>query len=167
VRVRKSKGGILDNIIISGVFVKELPAHHDNRGWLIELYREDECNGQWHRPVMNYISQTLPGVIRGPHEHKYQTDYFAFVGPSNFDLYLWDARSKVETYQNKMVIRCGQDQPRAIIIPPGVVHAYKNVGDTPGWVFNAPDKLYAGYLKREPVDEIRHELDDQSPYYIE
>ena len=43
----------------------------------------------------------------------------------------------------------------AVWIPPGVVHAYRNVGTIPGLVFNSPNRLYAGYGKREPVDEIR------------
>jgi dTDP-4-dehydrorhamnose 3,5-epimerase len=45
----------------------------------------------------------------------------------------------------------------AVWIPPGVVHAYRNVGTVPGLVFNAPNRLYAGHGKKEPVDEIRHE----------
>ena len=52
-------------------------------------------------------------------------------------------------------------------IPPGVVHAYRNVSDIPGWVFNAPNRLYAGQGKQEPVDEIRHELAADSPYKVD
>jgi dTDP-4-dehydrorhamnose 3,5-epimerase len=44
-----------------------------------------------------------------------------------------------------------------LIIPPGVVHAYRNVGSEPGLVFNCPNRLYRGPGKKEPVDEIRHE----------
>jgi len=29
----------------------------------------------------------------------------------------------------------------AVIIPPGVVHAYHNVGTEIGWVFNGPNRL--------------------------
>jgi dTDP-4-dehydrorhamnose 3,5-epimerase len=54
-----------------------------------------------------------------------------------------------------------------VIVPPGVVHGYKNIGDKPGWVFNAPNRLYAGRGKQEPVDEIRHEDEDGSPFRIE
>ena len=42
--------------------------------------------------MMTYVSQTLPGVTRGPHEHVDQTDGFAFMGPSDFKLVLWDTR---------------------------------------------------------------------------
>ncbi len=43
-------------------------------------------------------------------------------------------------------------------MPPGVVHAYRNDSETEsGMVLNFPDQLYAGWGKREAVDEIRHE----------
>ena len=50
---------------------------------------------------MAYISQTLPGIVRGPHEHNDQTDYFAFIGPSDFELTLWDARAESPTFGAK------------------------------------------------------------------
>jgi dTDP-4-dehydrorhamnose 3,5-epimerase len=37
----------------------------------------------------------------------------------------------------------------------------------PGWVINMPNKLYAGKGRQEPVDEIRHENDNNSPYTLE
>ena len=78
---------------IDGVTFRPLAPHKDHRGWLIELYREDELPAEQH-PVMAYVSETLPGVARGPHEHVDQTDYFAFLGPGEFLLYLWDARAR-------------------------------------------------------------------------
>jgi dTDP-4-dehydrorhamnose 3,5-epimerase len=54
-----------------------------------------------------------------------------------------------------------------VIVPPGVVHAYRNVGTIAGWVFNAPNRLYAGPGKREPVDEIRHENQAESLYRLD
>lgn len=169
---------IMNTVTIDGVVFKELDYHTDNRGWLIELYREDESyNGiqtpneenlsATHIPAMIYISQTEPGVTRGPHEHQFQTDYFAFIGPGLFNLYLWDARKNSNTYGNKMKMKCGENRPCAVIIPPGVVHAYKNVSDRSGWVLNAPDKLYAGRNKQEQVDEIRHEHDKNTEYLID
>jgi len=155
-----------DNVTIDDVIIKPLSQHADDRGWLIELYREDELPETVH-PVMAYISQTLPGVVRGPHEHHGQTDYFAFVGPSDFELTLWDARAESPTFGVKTQNVYGASNPCAITIPPGVVHAYKNVGDQPGWVFNGPNRLYAGHGKTEPVDEIRHELDPNSPYQLD
>ena len=45
----------------------------------------------------------------------------------------------------------------AVIVPAGVVHAYRNVGTMPGLVFNAPNRIYRGWGRKSPVDEIRHE----------
>jgi dTDP-4-dehydrorhamnose 3,5-epimerase len=150
---------------IKGVIIKELKKYTDNRGWLIELLRQDEIDQEIF-PVMSYVSETKPGVGRGPHEHVDQTDFFAFIGPSNFKLYLWDDREKSETKGNMITIVLGKDNPGSAVIPPGVVHAYKNIGTVPGLVFNAPNRLFAGKGKKEEVDEIRHEDVTESPYQL-
>jgi dTDP-4-dehydrorhamnose 3,5-epimerase len=141
---------------IEGVVMRPLKTFHDSRGWLVELFRQDNVVQEWW-PVMTYVSQTLPGVTRGPHEHVDQTDGFAFLGPSDFKLFLWDIRAGSATLGRRTVVVLGASNPAAIWIPPGVVHAYRNIGGVPGLVFNAPNRLYAGWGKKEPVDEIRHE----------
>ena len=132
---------------IHGVIVKALNRFDDARGWLIELYREDELRPADH-PVMAYLSQTLPGVARGPHEHHHQTDYVAFIGPGDFKLYLWDSRPDSPTSGSRQTLLMGGSKTAAVIIPAGVVHAYKNVGQGPGLVFNFPNRLYAGEGKK-------------------
>ena len=141
---------------IDGVVMRPLTFYHDARGWLVELFRQDELvEDRW--PTMTYVSQTLPGVTRGPHEHVDQTDGFAFIGPSDFKLVLWDIRPTSATRGHRTVVLVGESNPVAVWIPPGVVHAYRNMGHIPGLVFNAPNRLFAGQGKKEPVDEIRHE----------
>jgi len=151
---------------IDGATFRPLAAHRDHRGWLAELYREDELPSEQH-PVMVYVSETLPGIARGPHEHVDQTDYFAFFGPGEFCVYLWDARPDSPTHGRRMRVLAGASNPQCVIVPPGVIHAYKNVGPMPGWVFNAPNRLYAGPGKRSPVDEIRHEDKAESIYRLD
>ena len=112
---------------IDGVVFKPLVPYKDHRGWLTELYREDELPASEH-PVMAYVSETLPGVARGPHEHVDQTDYFAFIGPGEFVIYLWDAREGSPTYGHRVKAAVGQSNRQSVIVPPGVIHAYKNVG---------------------------------------
>jgi dTDP-4-dehydrorhamnose 3,5-epimerase len=141
---------------IDGVVVRPLKFYYDRRGWLVELFRQDDV-AQEYWPVMTYVSQTLPGVTRGPHEHVDQTDGFAFIGPSDFRLFMWDTRSDSPSRRRRQVAVLGATNPTAVWIPPGVVHAYRNIGDIPGLVFNAPNRLYAGWGKQQPVDEIRHE----------
>lgn len=150
---------------IEGVIIKDIKKHSDERGWLIELFRQDEIKEGIY-PVMSYISMTLPSVVRGPHEHTEQTDYFVFLGPSNFKLLLWDNRPHSLSFKNKMELIVGEDNPKLVIIPPGIVHAYKNIGKKPGLVLNFPNRLYAGWGKKEKVDEIRYENEPNSPYKI-
>jgi len=151
---------------IAGMVVRPLRRYEDARGWLVELYREDELEPASH-PVMAYVSETLPGVARGPHEHREQSDCFAFLGPGQFKLYLWDMRPESPTARHRQAILVGAENPSLVIVPPGVVHAYRNVGQVPGWVFNAPNRLYAGPGKRSSVDEIRHEDLPNSPFVMD
>jgi dTDP-4-dehydrorhamnose 3,5-epimerase len=151
---------------IEGIIWKPLTHFQDSRGWLCELFRHDEIPAEFH-PVMAYISMTKPGVARGPHEHVDQADCFCFIGPSNFKVYLWDRRRQSPTYLSKQVDVVGADKPRLLIVPAGIVHAYKNVGAEDGLVFNCPNRLYRGPGKKEPVDEIRHEDVKDSPYLLD
>jgi dTDP-4-dehydrorhamnose 3,5-epimerase len=151
---------------IDGVVLRPLARFEDRRGWLVELFRRDELPEK-HFPAMAYVSQTEPGVARGPHEHRDQTDIFAFIGPGDFKLYLWDTRPDSPTRGRRQTLLVGESNRQLVVVPPGVVHAYRNVGDVPGLVFNAPNRLYAGWDKKEPVDEIRHEDRPQSPFVLD
>ena len=145
---------------------KTLNQYHDPRGWLCELFRKDETPGEYW-PEMGYVSVTKKGFTRGPHEHTNQSDYFCFLGPSAFILALWDNRPHSATYNTRQKVIVGRDNQVSVIIPPGVVHAYRNIGDTDGWVINFPNRLYQGNGRKEPVDEIRHELDPTTPFQIQ
>ena len=151
---------------IGGVVIRDLSRHSDNRGWLTELFRSDESPKEL-LPVMGYVSSTEPGIVRGPHEHREQTDHFCFVGPSTFRVYLWDNRKDSPTFGNRIVLEAGAEQPKAMIIPPGVVHAYKNIGITQGWIFNLSNRLYAGEGRKGKVDEIRHENDPNTIFKLD
>lgn len=149
--------------MIKDVIVKKLEKYTDDRGWLTEIYRFDELNYQ---PVMSYVSTTKNGVVRGPHEHKFQSDCFVFVGPGTFELHLWDNRENSETKGEYLKIKVGEETPTMVIVPPGVVHGYKCVSEEDAYSINLPDKLYKGQNKSEEVDEIRWEKDPDSPFKI-
>ena len=151
---------------IDGIVWKPLRKYHDPRGWLCELFRHDELPAEFH-PVMAYISVTQPGISRGPHEHVDQADFFCFIGPGNFKVYLWDNRPSSPTYRARQTDVVGADKPMSLIIPAGVAHAYKNVSAEPGVVFNCPNRLYKGPGRKDPVDEIRHEEDAKSPFHLD
>ena len=149
--------------MIDGLIIKKIEKYKDDRGWLAEIFRRDELDFDM---AMAYVSLTKPGVIRGPHEHVYQSDCFIFLGPGSFRLYLWDRRDLSPTKGESLEIELGEDSPHLVIVPPGVVHGYKCISAVPALSLNFPDKLYRGEKKKEDVDEIRWETKEDSPYKI-
>lgn len=142
------------------MIVRSLKKFSDSRGWLSELYREDELPDGF-TPAMAYLSVTHPRVARGPHEHRDQTDGFAFLD-GTYRLYLWENRSGFP--ERAEVHEVGSDNPVVVFVPPGVVHAYQNIGESDAFVLNFPNRLYAGWGRSEEVDEIRHEDDSDSRF---
>lgn len=166
---------------IDGVIVKPVPRIRDARGWLFEGWRKDWCSvclkpaevvgdnvrrcscgglNLEYVPAMAYVSATDENVVRGPHEHKEQVDYFVFVG--SFVVRLWDARRKSKTFGRMMTFRASEC---CVVVPPGVVHCYCSRADNQ-IVLNLPDVLYAGHGRTSNVDEIRHENEKHSPYDV-
>src|SRR5207237_9803174 len=116
---------------IQDVVVRDLRKFNDRRGWLCELFRQDELASDF-LPAMAYISSTNAGVTRGPHEHVDQADLFCFIGPSNFKLRMWDHRPGSPTFGKVMTLVVDADNLMHVIDPNGVVPAYGNVGGVVG-----------------------------------
>ncbi len=135
--------------------IMPLERYTDSRGWLCEFFRHDTLPPGLH-PAMGYVSLTHAGVTRGPHEHRDQTDLFVFFSGA-FRLYLWDSRKNSPTRGHRQVADLGERCPAAVSVPPGVIHAYRNVGSSDAILVNCPNRLYGGEGKASPVDEIRHE----------
>lgn len=161
---------------IPGVVIRPLTWHGDHRGFTAELFRHDEQ--PHHNQAMGYMSYTLPGVSRGPHEHEKQTDYFVFLGPGIVRLTLWDNKNLYHKIGGKL----SHDDVNAIlatkesfdlidhmvIIPPMIIHGYRNLSsDEQAMILNFPNKLYKGWGREEPVDEIRHENEPNSPFKLD
>lgn len=161
---------------IEGVCIRPSKINKDKRGHLCELWRHDNLHNE-HYPVMSYVTQTLPGVVRGPHQHRLQTDMFSFVGPGDFLLHLWERRwpdvqamkdgklPEAMIYHEKFLV--GEANPATVIVPPGIIHAYKCISSEPGYVINSPNVLYGGPGSLYEVDEIRHEDQENSPFIVE
>ena len=151
---------------IEGVIIEKLIKFSDERGFLVETFRVDNLPDNL-QPIMSYVSYTRPEIARGPHEHLKQTDIFCFIGPGNFRVKLWDNRKESRTYGYCVEIIGGEDNPIRVVVPPGVVHGYKNISEeADGMVLNYPDKLYRGRDRKEKVDEIRHE-DKEDEFYLD
>src|SRR4029079_1271696 len=59
------------------VHVKPLKVIADERGYLMEMMRNDDPFFQ--RFGQTYVSVAYPGVVKGWHYHKIQTDHFVIV----------------------------------------------------------------------------------------
>jgi dTDP-4-dehydrorhamnose 3,5-epimerase len=64
-------------------------------------------------------------------------------------------------------MEAGQERALMVIIPAGVVHAYKNIGTVPGWSINLPNRLYGGVGRKDAIDEVRHENDPNTQFRLE
>ncbi|KAB2921683.1 MAG: dTDP-4-dehydrorhamnose 3,5-epimerase [Bacteroidetes bacterium] len=149
---------------LEGVIVKELPAFSDHRGGLVETFRIDDLP-EFVRPVMSYVSFTRPGRYRGPHEHHVRYEVFAFPGPGDALVTLWDNREWSPTRNGKMVIAAGASKPRLVVIPPGIVHVVENDSAEDLLLVNYPTTLYKGWGRdKEFTDEVRYEH-DESPFW--
>lgn len=157
--------GIIQESPIKGVVIKKLSRNQDSRGWLTEIYRQDE--NKEIKPVMSYLSHTNFNAIRGPHEHTKQTDFFIFPGPGDFELYMWDNRKDSPTYGKHMKVVVGENNKVSVLVPPGIVHGYKSISKDGSFSINLPNKLYKGEGKKQDVDEIRYEGKPESGFKIE
>ncbi len=139
--------------MIQGVQVKILRKHADDRGYFMEVVRDDdrllETFGQLS------ASFTYPGIIKAFHYHKKQDDIWFFpVG--NAQVVLHDMRQDSPTHKQTDVYFMGENNPIALLIPHGVAHGYKVLGPQPAVI------TYLTNLSYNPdnPDEYRIPYDD-------
>src|SRR4051794_35298765 len=99
---------------INGVRKKQLVKHCDDRGYFMELLREDdeifESFGQ------ASLSMSFPGVIKAFHYHKLQDDIWFFPS-GHAQIVLHDMRKESSTYMQTEVHYMGEDSPYLLFIP--------------------------------------------------
>ena len=125
--------------MIEGVRVRDLVAHQDARGALTEVLRSDWP--EFTRFGQAIFTVNLPGVIRAWHWHERQTDVIVVVGGSA-RVAVYDGRPTSPTHGRVEDFLVGEGRLAAIVVPPGVYHGYRTVGDRPALILNFPDRLY-------------------------
>ena len=134
--------------MIEGVLTKKLKVIPDERGMLMEMLRDDDAFFQKFGQV--YLSVVYPGVVKGWHYHRKQTDHFVFVkGMAKVVLYDDRAGSKTRGEVNEFFM--GEQNPILLVIPPLVMHGMKGIGTEPAYLVNTPSEHY---LYDDP-DEFR------------
>lgn len=125
--------------MIDGVTTKELRVIPDERGFLMEMLRCDDEIFQKFGQV--YLSVAYPGVVKGWHYHKKQTDNFVVVR-GMLKVVLYDQREGSKTHGVVNEFFMGEKNPILLVIPPMVVHGVKAVGSEPGYLVNCPTEPY-------------------------
>ena len=144
--------------MIDGVVVKDLRMIPDERGYLMEMLRSDWP--EFERFGQVYVTAVYPGVVKGWHYHKIQTDHFICVS-GMAKVVLYDNREGSPTHGEVNEFFMGWQRPRLLKIPPGVLHGFKGIGQEMALIVNVPTELY----NYEQPDEYRLPAHtDQVPY---
>ena len=125
--------------MIDGIEIKQLKRNADERGFLMEMLREDD-------PIFKrfgqcYVSLNYPGVIRAWHYHKKQDDLWV-VPKGMVKAVVYDCREGSSTYGEVNEFFLGDNNPILLKIPVGTMHGYKTVGTEPSLLVNFPTKPY-------------------------
>ena len=143
---------------IHGVKVKPIRVMPDERGWLMEILRNDDPDffvkfGQV------YVSATYPGVVKAWHYHRVQVDHFCCVA-GMVKLVLADTRADSPTNGVVNEIYIGVQAPQLVQIPAGLYHGWKCVSSEVSLVVNVPTEPY----HYADPDEFRMEPHGTLPY---
>ncbi len=144
--------------MIDGIEIKQLKRHADERGFLMEMLREDDS--MFEHFGQSYVSMNYPGVIRAWHYHKKQNDVWVCV-KGMIKAVVYDSREGSPTYGEVNEFFLGDNNPIMLKIPIGTMHGYKTVGVEPSLLINFPTMPY----KREEPDEYREAWNSEKiPY---
>jgi dTDP-4-dehydrorhamnose 3,5-epimerase len=144
--------------MIDGVKLKDLKVFPDDRGMLMEMWRSDDPD--FHAFGQVYVTTAFPGVVKAWHHHERQTDHWVCVA-GLAKVGLWDGRKGSPTFGETGTVYLGIENPKLLIIPPGVEHGFTPCGPETCAILNIPDRLF----DYEDPDEYRLPFDDASIGY--
>ena len=143
---------------IKGVKVKKLKVIPDERGWLMEILRDDDEIFENFGQV--YLTTAYPGVVKAWHYHKKQSDNFTCIH-GMMKVALYDDRDDSPTKGEIDEFFIGEKNPMLIHVPHGIYHGFKAIGDETAYFLSVPT-LHYDY---EDPDEYRLPPDtDKIPY---
>jgi dTDP-4-dehydrorhamnose 3,5-epimerase len=125
--------------MIDGVHTKKLHVIPDERGFLMEILRNDDEFFEKFGQV--YMTSAYPGVVKGWHYHRLQTDYLTCVH-GMIKLALYDARDNSPTKGEIQEFFIGERNPMLVSIPPGVLHGFKGIGTETALIVNTVTESY-------------------------
>lgn len=110
---------------IDDVIVRELVVHGDERGRVLEGWRDE-----WTPFTVRQLTEgrAAAGVLKGLHLHYRQWDWWRVV-TGRMLVGLYDARPDSRTLGATMLFEINPEHPTAVGIPPGVAHGYYALSD--------------------------------------
>lgn len=134
--------------MIHGVKIKDLKIHKDildtdnpdeKPGHLMEVLRADD--GLLEKFGQTTFTVAYPCAIKAFHWHKYQDDLW-FFPQGRAAVVLYDLRENSPTKGETCVIIADAAAPQLFLIPRGIVHGYKVLGDQPAFLFYHTTEYY-------------------------
>jgi dTDP-4-dehydrorhamnose 3,5-epimerase len=133
----------------TGVELRSLEPHADERGVFIELFRDSW--GLAVAPAQWNAVRSESNVLRGVHMHWRHSDYLTVVA-GRATIGLHDLREGSSTEGLGAIVELGAGAPAALTIPTGVAH---------GFYFHDPSlHVYAVSHEFDPADELGCRWDD-------
>ncbi len=146
--------------LIDGVRLHRFDIWPDDRGYFLEVIRMKQGLAGDFPAETTQVSAALsyPGTIKAFHFHRHQTDLWA-PALGMFQVALVDLRPESRTFGLKNTIYAGALRPFEILIPPGVGHGYKVIGESAAMLVYVTNRLY------NPDDEGRVAYNHRSIQY--
>ena len=141
--------------LIADVKIKPFPVWPDDRGYFLEVARLGQGLVADFPPATTQVSAALnyPGIIKAFHFHKFQTDYWV-PAAGLLQVALVDLRNGFADVRRQEHALRRALRPWQMLIPPGVAHGYKVIGEQPSMLVYITNRTY------DPSDEGRIPYND-------
>jgi dTDP-4-dehydrorhamnose 3,5-epimerase len=136
--------------LIAEVVIEPFPVWPDDRGYFLEVARLGQGLVADFPAASSQVSAALnyPGIIKAFHFHRFQTDFWVPTA-GLLQVALVDLRRSSPTFGSKNTLYIGALRPWQLLIPPGVAHGYKVIGEQPSVLVYITNRNY------NPKDEGR------------
>jgi len=146
--------------LIPGVRVEPYTLWPDDRGYFLEVARLSQGLPAGFPPESTQVSAALsyPGTIKAFHYHLEQHDLWV-PAQGMLQVALVDLRKDSPAFGRRNTLYAGALQPWRILIPPGVGHGYKVIGEAAALLVYITDRHY------NPADEGRLPYNEPGIHY--
>jgi len=134
--------------LIADVRADPIAVWPDDRGYFLEAARLGVRGMEDFVETQVSVSLSYPGTIKAFHYHLEQYDYWT-PAAGMLQAALIDLREESPTFGARNTFYIGSLRPWRLLIPPGVAHGYKVIGDAPAVLVYLTSRHY------NPADEGR------------